>query len=53
VLLVLAGGTFCLQGVGVLPGSFMTGDRFWAAVGAALFAIGVLAFWVARRPRSV
>jgi hypothetical protein len=51
VLLVFAGGTFFLQGVDVLPGSFMTGDRFWAGVGAALFAIGVFGLWVARRPR--
>jgi uncharacterized membrane protein YeaQ/YmgE (transglycosylase-associated protein family) len=32
----LAGATFLGQGLGFIPGSFMTGDPFWAVVGAVL-----------------
>lgn len=34
------GGVWLLQGIGVLPGSFMTGQAFWAVMGAILLAIG-------------
>ncbi len=30
VCLILAGGVWFLQGVNILPGSFMTGDVKWA-----------------------
>lgn len=30
VLLILAGGVWFLQGINVLPGSFMTGQPQWA-----------------------
>ena len=40
------------QGVGVIPGSFMTGDSFWALAGAALVAIAaVYAAWPRLRRR--
>ncbi len=39
-LIALMGGVWLLQGVGVLPGSFMTGQAFWAVVGAVLLAVG-------------
>ena len=32
------GLTFALQGVGVLPGSFMTGDPLWLVIGLVLIA---------------
>ena len=35
-ILGLAGATFLGQGLGLIPGSFMTGDPFWAVVGAVL-----------------
>ena len=41
-LMVLVGGVWLLQGVGILPGSFMTGQSFWAIMGAILLAIGGL-----------
>ena len=45
----LLGIVWILQGVGVLPGSFMTGQIVWAAIGAVvLFVSGVL-LWVAFR----
>jgi hypothetical protein len=38
VLAILAGVLFVFQGIGVVPGSFMTGRREWAVIGAALVA---------------
>jgi hypothetical protein len=38
ILMLLAGGVFFLQGIGVIPGSFMTGRSEWAVIGAALIA---------------
>ena len=39
-LIALVGAVWLLQGVGILPGSFMTGQAFWAIVGAVLLAVG-------------
>lgn len=46
VLLILAGGVWFLQGINILPGSFMTGRTEWATYGviAILAGIGLLAF---------
>lgn len=41
VLLILPGVTFFLQGINVLPGSFMTGDPHWAINGGILIIVGV------------
>ena len=41
-LMVLVGGVWLLQGVGILPGSFMTGQSFWAIAGAISLAVGGL-----------
>ena len=41
-LMVLVGGVWLLQGVGILPGSFMTGQPFWAIMGAISLVIGGL-----------
>jgi hypothetical protein len=50
ILLILAGGVFFLQGINVLPGSFMTGDPQWAINGALLVAVGLgLMYWANRR----
>ena len=50
VLLVLGGGTFFLQGINVLPGSYMTGDPRWAFIGGAMFVIGLgFLLWANRR----
>ena len=44
-ILAFLGGVWLLQGVGVLPGSFMTGQAFWAIMGAVvLVAGGILIF---------
>jgi hypothetical protein len=42
----LVGLVWVLQGVGVLPGSFMTGDILWTWIGLALIgAAFAYAFW--------
>ena len=38
-LMILMGGIWLLQGIGILPGSFMTGQMFWAVMGAVSMAI--------------
>ncbi len=40
-LLVLMGVTWFLQGINVLPGSFMTGQMQWAVYGGAAAAAGL------------
>lgn len=55
VVLVAVGLVFSLQGVGVLPGSFMTGDRRWAAIGVVLILVGSILGWLGlsgRRPTT-
>jgi hypothetical protein len=41
-LLSLVGVVWLLQGVGILPGSFMTGQSFWAVMGAIFLLVGGL-----------
>lgn len=48
-LLVLAGALWILQGINVLPGSFMTGQIKWAIYGAVLLAAGCVMLLVARK----
>lgn len=47
-LLILAGGIWVLQGINILPGSFMTGDPQWAINGAITIAIGLAAILFGR-----
>ncbi|GAB3498387.1 hypothetical protein [Nocardiopsis coralliicola] len=52
-LMVLMGGVWGLQGMGVLPGSVMTGVTLWAVVGPIVAVAGLaLVLWGvrARRP---
>lgn len=39
-LLVLMGVVWFLQGINLLPGSFMTGQIQWAIAGAVSFVVG-------------
>ena len=49
--MLLIGVIWVLQGLNVLPGSFMTGHIIWAIYGAPLaLAGGALVWWVNRRP---
>lgn len=49
VLALLMGGTWILQGINVLPGSFMTGQTKWAVYGGILLVVGIGMLVVARR----
>jgi hypothetical protein len=49
ILLVLAGSTWFLQGINVLPGSFMTGQIRWAVYGGIAVAAGVALLLTANR----
>jgi hypothetical protein len=42
ILLLLVGGTFAGQGLGYIPGSFMTGDVHWFWIGGALVIVGLV-----------
>jgi len=53
LVLGLVGIVFLGQGLGLFPGSFMTGDPDWAVVGAVVLVIGiVLGAWALRVRRS-
>jgi len=51
VVALAIGGLFIGQGLGVIPGSFMTGDRTWFYVGLVVAVVGVvlIALALARR----
>ena len=49
VFLFLTGLVWFLQGINVLPGSYMTGDPEWAINGGIAMAIGIgLFIWMVR-----
>ena len=48
----LMGGVWTLQGVGILPGSYMTGQTFWAVVGLLLLIAGATLCYAATRLSS-
>ena len=52
VLLLLVGGVWFLQGINVIPGSFMTGQTKWAVYGAVCLIAGVGLLISANRRRS-
>jgi type IV secretory pathway VirB6-like protein len=52
VVLVFFGGVWFLQGINVLPGSFMTGQIKWAAYGGVAFIAGVVVLVLANRKRQ-
>lgn len=49
VLLILVGLVWILQGINVLPGSFMTGQTKWAVIGTITALIGAALLVLARR----
>ena len=48
-LLMLVGAIWFLQGINVLPGSFMTGQTKWAIYGGACVAAGLALLYLCRR----
>ena len=50
VLLLFVGCVWILQGINVLPGSFMTGQTKWAVIGTITLVVGIVLIVLARRP---
>jgi hypothetical protein len=50
-ILVLFGVIWFLQGINVLPGSFMTGQIRWAVYGGIAAAAGIAVLLLAKRRR--
>jgi hypothetical protein len=48
-LIDLVGIVWFLQGINVLPGSFMTGQPRWAVYGAIAFVVGTTSILFGRR----
>jgi hypothetical protein len=48
--MILMGGVWLLQGINILPGSFMSGQMFWAIMGAVFMAVGGLLVLAGFRP---
>ena len=53
VLLLLIGGVWTLQGIGILLGSFMSSQPFWAIVGVVVLVVGALLCFLGLRRRAV
>jgi hypothetical protein len=46
VVLLLVGGVWFFQGIGVIEGSFMTGEAVWAVIGAVCVVAGLALLFV-------
>jgi hypothetical protein len=51
-LLVFFGGVWVLQGINILPGSFMSGQMRWAVRGGIAFVAGIGLLVAANRKRQ-
>lgn len=51
-LIFLSGLVFFLQGINILPGSFMTGDPQWAVNGAIMMGAALVLLFFANRRRG-
>ena len=52
LLMIFSGGVFFLQGINIIPGSFMTGQMQWAVYGGLLLVAGLLLAMSANRRRK-
>jgi hypothetical protein len=53
LMAVIIGGVFAGQGLNLIPGSFMTGNRMWLSVGLVVAVVGILLVVLGlRRPRT-
>jgi hypothetical protein len=51
VVLVLVGAVWVGQGIGVIGGSFMSGEIVWAVIGAPMVFVGALLIRAGTRAR--
>ena len=52
VVMICVGGIFFLQGINIIPGSFMTGQMQWAVYGGIILVGGVMLLLSAARKRA-
>lgn len=52
VIMICVGGIFFLQGINIIPGSFMTGQMQWAVYGGIILVGGVILLMSANRRRA-
>ncbi|MGH2620172.1 MAG: hypothetical protein ACRDHG_06325 [Anaerolineales bacterium] len=52
ILLILMGAGWFLQGINVLPGSFMTGQTEWAVYGGLAVVLGTALVFLSNRRRA-
>lgn len=48
IVLIVTGTIWLLQGVNVLPGSFMTGQTKWAVIGGICLGVGLVLTVISR-----
>lgn len=41
IIALITGGVWILQGAGILPGSFMSGQGMWLLIGLVVAAVGL------------
>lgn len=49
VILILIGGLWTLQGLGIVGGSFMTGSQQWLYIGIATVIAGLIGLFIGSR----
>lgn len=49
ILLILGGGVWFLQGINILPGSYMSGNPQWSINGSIAIVIGGISIYLASR----
>jgi hypothetical protein len=47
----VVGGVWIGQGLNLIPGSFMTGNRMWFYIGLLVVALGIILVVLGLRPR--
>jgi hypothetical protein len=53
LLLVIVGCVWFLQGINILPGSFMTGQTRWAVFGGIAVVVGIVTLIGAAKRRTL
>ena len=53
LMAVIIGGVFAGQGMNLIPGSFMTGNRMWLSIGLIVAGVGIILLVLGlRRPKT-
>lgn len=53
LIAVIIGGVFAGQGMNLIPGSFMTGNRMWLSIGLIVAGVGIILVVLGlRRPKT-